>query len=173
MSNDPNSKNGLCTQTWGGALWHTLHMISFNYPPEPTKADKRNYARFLLSLRHVLPCRYCRDNYPDNLLKAGLLRNKHVFDSRETFSRFIYDLHNEVSRNLKKKPFDKSFEEVQRIYNMCRARGCAKTTPKDGEKGCTRAMHTVPLKYVGKLVPRKDKCPSFDVDPKCYDKDVD
>ena len=66
---DYNSNNGLLTYVWGPSLWHVLHIISFNYPPNPSLIDKRNYHNFLKSLENVLPCKYCRENLKKNFKK--------------------------------------------------------------------------------------------------------
>ena len=65
--NDFGSGDGMLTSVWGPSLWHTLHTVSFNYPVKPTIKDKINYRRFVLELKYVLPCKYCRDNLKKNL----------------------------------------------------------------------------------------------------------
>ena len=57
----------MMTAIWGPALWHVLHTISFNYPVNPTPSDMINYRNFVETLQFVLPCRYCRENFTDNL----------------------------------------------------------------------------------------------------------
>ena len=61
------SGDGMLTSVWGPPLWHYLHVMSFNYPVKPTKEDKEHYREFVCNLRHVLPCRYCRENLKKNL----------------------------------------------------------------------------------------------------------
>ena len=34
---DFESKDGMLTSIWGPSLWHTLHVMSFNYPVKPSK----------------------------------------------------------------------------------------------------------------------------------------
>ena len=63
---DFNSGDGMLTTVWGPALWHYLHTMSFNYPVKPTQQQKRHYRNFVLSLEHVLPCKYCRMNLKNN-----------------------------------------------------------------------------------------------------------
>ena len=53
------SGDGMLTSIWGPSLWHYLHTMSFNYPVNPTAADKNNYKKFILGLRNVLPCGHC------------------------------------------------------------------------------------------------------------------
>merc|ERR1739841_186886 len=80
---DYEDGNGMLTKIWGPSLWHYLHVMSFNYPVNPSKEDKDNYRKFLCSLRHVLPCGKCRKNLRKNFKKLPPKRG--VFKNRETF----------------------------------------------------------------------------------------
>ena len=62
-----NSGDGMLTSVWGPSMWHYMHTMSFNYPVKPSRADKKHYKNFILSLQYVLPCRYCRENLTKNL----------------------------------------------------------------------------------------------------------
>ena len=64
---DYKSGNGMMTYIWGPSLWHSLHTISFNYPVNPTEEQKNQYYNFFLSLKDVLPCRHCRENFVENI----------------------------------------------------------------------------------------------------------
>jgi hypothetical protein len=124
------------TLVWGPMLWGFLHVMSFNYPVNPSDEDKKRYKAFLLSLERVLPCKYCRENFKTNLKKAGYSNS--IFSSRETFSRFIYDLHNEVNTMLGKDVFS-TYEDVRETYELFRA-GCKPgRTSANKEKGCTES----------------------------------
>ena len=94
------SDDGFLTTVWGPPLWHYLHTMSFNYPVHPTAADKRNYRAFMLSLQHVLPCKYCRINLKTNY-KNYPLRACHLVN-RDAFSRYVYELHETVNKLLGK-----------------------------------------------------------------------
>ena len=83
---DFNSGDGMLTSVWGPALWHSLHTMSFNYPVNPSDEQKQQYYNFFKSLQHVLPCRYCRENYTLNLEKLPLTLA--TLKNRETFSRW-------------------------------------------------------------------------------------
>ena len=39
---DYNSNDGMLTSVWGPSLWHYLHVVSFNYPNNPTNLQKKN-----------------------------------------------------------------------------------------------------------------------------------
>ena len=95
------SGDGFLTTVWGPPFWHSLHTISFNYPVKPTTEEKKYYRNYILSLQNILPCGACRKNLKTNL-KHLPLTIKHM-ESRDTFSRYIYNLHELVNRMLKKK----------------------------------------------------------------------
>lgn len=98
---------------FGPPLWRFLHIISFNYPHNPTFIDKLHYRQFLFSLINVIPCESCKLNYKTYLKND--LKFCH-FKSKDSFSKFIYDLHNKVNLKLGKS-FNKSFYEVKQYYN--------------------------------------------------------
>ena len=98
---DFKSGDGMLTTVWGPSLWHSLHTISFNYPLHPTKQDKIQYRRFIHQLKYVLPCKYCRLNLKENF-KCLPLKHKHM-KNRDTFSRYVYVLHELINKMLKKK----------------------------------------------------------------------
>ena len=180
--NDYNSSDGMLTSVWGPSLWHSLHSISFNYPVNPTKEQKLQYLEFFKSLKHVLPCKYCRENYKKNIKTVPL--NMSTMKSRETLSRWLYELHEEINTMLHKKS-NLTFDQVRTRYEMFRAR-CIndnkgtmkrnrKKTPKKRkskfknkkEKGCVKPLYGVKSKCVINIVPRNTRCKSFNVDKRC------
>ena len=64
---DFKSKDGMLTSVWGPSLWHYMHTMSFNYPVNPTNVQKKYHKQFIMSLKYVLPCKYCRMNLRKNL----------------------------------------------------------------------------------------------------------
>ena len=42
-TDDYNSNDGMLTSIWGPGMWHYLHTMSFNYPVNPTNAEKTHY----------------------------------------------------------------------------------------------------------------------------------
>ena len=95
------------------AIWFTIELIAYNYPNKPCSADKKKYRRFFESLGDVLPCKYCRDNYKENLIISNF--SDQIFCCRDTLTRWVYDLHNQVNHNLGK-PSYKTYEEVRDYY---------------------------------------------------------
>lgn len=159
---DYNSKDGMQSAIFGPAFWMTIHITSFNYPSEPTEEDKQNYKTWLLSLEKILPCKYCRQNFPQNLKTAGF--SDAVFADRATFSRFCYDLHCCVNTMLKKT--SPSFEEVRDTYEALRAKCLSedqkeKLQKQNKELGCIRPNHKGKRgKCVINIVPVEFKVPN-------------
>jgi hypothetical protein len=165
-TDDYNSKDGMLTSIWGPLVWHFLHIISFNYPINPTNQDKQNYKNYLLSLGKILPCKYCRDNFDKNLKKCKF--SDKVFKDRTTFSKFIYCFHNEVNKMLDKNIFE-TYSFVRDRYETFRAR-CINETPlipRNTEQGCLIPYYGVKARSIISIVPKNSKQESFQIDNKC------
>ena len=171
---DYKSGEGMLTTVWGPSLWHFLHIMSFNYPNEPTNDQKHQYMNFIFSLEHILPCKYCRMNLKKNF-KAYPLTMK-CMESRDTFSRYIYKLHETVNKLLGKKS-GLSYCDVRERYEHFRAR-CTSDKPKmfkfkktrkntRKEKGCTEPLYGKKSKCIIKIVPQEEKQETFQMDKKC------
>lgn len=167
---DYSSGDGMLTTVWGPSMWHYLHTMSFNYPVNPTDADKRNYRDFILSLQYVLPCRHCRENLTNNF-KVHPLQECHL-KNRDAFSRYVYKLHEVVNKMLGKKS-GLSYCQVRERYEHFRAR-CTDEKPKlfkfekkKKEKGCTEPLYGKKAKCVIKIVPQEERCETMQIDEKC------
>ena len=173
---DYNANDGMLTSSWGPAIWHSLHMMSFNYPVKPTPEDKKHYRDFILSLQYVLPCKYCRMNLTKNFKALPLTME--CMKDRETFSRYIYNLHETVNKMLNKKS-GLSYCDVRERYEHFRAR-CTQEKPKlfdfskikkkEKEKGCTEPLYGKKSKCIIKIVPQEEKMATFQMDSKCMKK---
>ena len=169
--NDFDSGDGMLTSVWGPSMWHYLHTMSFNYPINPTKDDKKNYRNFILSLKNVLPCRHCRDNLKNNF-KIHPLQDCHLKD-RNSFSRYIYKLHEIINKMLNKKS-GLSYCDVRERYEHFRSR-CTDEKPKlfnfkktrKREKGCTEPLYGKKAKCIIKIVPVEERCQTMQIDKKC------
>jgi hypothetical protein len=172
--NDYKSGDGMMTKIWGPAMWHYLHTMSFNYPVKPTLEDKKHYKEFVTNLQYVLPCKYCRMNLTNNFKKKPI-QMCHM-ESRDTFSRYIYELHETVNKMLHKKS-NLTFCEVRERYEHFRSR-CTEekptvftfkktTTRRKKEKGCTEPLYGKKSKCVINIVPQEDKRATFQMDKKC------
>lgn len=167
---DYSSSNGMLTSVWGPSMWHTLHTISFNYPVNPSKKDVKNYKNFILNLQHILPCSYCRENLKNNFKKFPL-KNIHM-KNRDTFSYYIYQLHERINKCLNKVS-NLSYADVKERYEHFRSR-CIIENEKNKifnfnkkEKGCTEPLYGKKSKCIIKIVPSDLKCNTFQIDKKC------
>lgn len=170
---DYNSGDGFLTSVWGPPMWHFLHTMSFNYPINPSEKDKIHYKNFVLSLRNILPCKYCRINLTNNLKARPITDND--MRNRENFSKYIFNLHETVNTLLGKKS-GLTYEEVRDTYENFRAR-CTIDSPKPKvfdfkkeapkEKGCTVPLYGKKSKCVIKIVPQEEKGKTFQMDERC------
>jgi hypothetical protein len=170
-----SSGDGMLTTIWGPSMWHFLHTMSFNYPVNPSKEDKINYRSFIINLKNVLPCKYCRQNLKTNLKANPLMMSD--MESRDTFSRFIYKLHETVNKLLGKKS-GLTYCDVRERYEHFRSR-CTDEKPKilrltkkqmtkkKKEKGCTEPLYGKKAKCIIKIVPQEEKCKTLQIDKKC------
>ena len=173
------SGDGMLTTVWGPSMWHYLHTMSFNYPNNPTKEEKKQYKNFILQLQYVLPCKYCRVNLKNNF-KHMPIKECHM-KNRFTFSKYIYDLHEIVNKMLKKKS-NLSYCDVRERYEHFRSR-CTedkqtvkvveiipKNKTRKKEKGCVEPLFGKKSKCIIKIVPKEEKTPTFQMDKKCIKK---
>ena len=169
---DYNSQDGMLTSVWGPSLWHSLHAISFNYPIKPTYRQKKEYFSFFKSLKNILPCKYCRINYVKNLRAVPLTMK--TMKNRETFSLWLYNLHEEINTMLGKKS-NLTFNDVRARYEMFRSRCITekkttrskRTKKKEKETGCTTPYYGKKSRCVINIVPKSKKCSSFNIDKEC------
>lgn len=179
---DFSSGDGMLTSVWGPSLWHYMHTMSFNYPVKPSREDKKHYRAFIMNLKHVLPCKYCRMNLRKNL-KSLPLTNKDL-KNRCNFSKWVYKLHEHINKMLGKKS-GLTYKKVQERYEHFRAR-CTididkktnlikikqktRKKRKKKEKGCEEPLYGKKSKCIIKIVPKDKKVPTFQMDDKCKKK---
>ena len=175
---DYNSGEGMLTSVWGPPLWHFLHLMSFNYPVRPSCADKQAYRNFMLQLRYILPCSYCRKNLCKNLktlpLRLSDLKN------RRAFSLWVFKLHEQVNKMLGKTS-GLTYAQVRERYEHFRSR-CTqdgktakvrkrkkmrKTRKRKKESGCTEPLYGKKSQCVVKIVPKDSRVKSFQMDKEC------
>ena len=163
--NDFNSGDGMLTSVWGPSMWHTLHTISFNYPVKPTKKEQINYYKFYLSLKDILPCKYCRQNYVKNIKSVPI--NMKTMENRASLSKWVYELHEEINRMLGKKS-NLTYEDVKLRYEMFRSRCLGKPKKKTKkELGCVKPLYGKKSKCVINIVPKEKKCKTFNIHKEC------
>lgn len=100
-------------------------MISFAYKPETQKNAMRQLFEVL---PFVLPCKFCRANLIEHYEKLPL---EPALKNKETFTKWLYDIHNLVSDKLEKQGHKQEdpppFSAVKQHYEERLAYGCSKT----------------------------------------------
>jgi hypothetical protein len=106
------------TTQWGPSGWPLFHSIAYYYDhkeDEQTKNEDINHKDlkfFFTSMKHVLPCIYCRRSYTEYIKETP-------FPLTDIF-RWSYDIHNKVNNKLRKQGYnhkpDPSFETVKKDY---------------------------------------------------------
>lgn len=97
------------TRFFGPPGWQLLHLIAFR-SPDP--------AEFLLGIKDVLPCKYCRASTTDFTAKMPVCKDP---------GRWLYDMHNMVNKKLRDQAKEDpavidpgenpTFEEVKARYD--------------------------------------------------------
>ena len=170
---DFSDGDGMLVSVWGPAQWHFLHTMSFNYPVKPTNKDKKHYIDYMLNLVNILPCKHCRENLKKNYKVFPLTMD--CMKDRNSFSRYVYRLHERINKNLGKDS-GLTYCDVRERYEHFRAR-CLDEKPKqftfkktrknNKEKGCTEPLYGKKAKCIIKIVPKEEKCKTFQIDDKC------
>ena len=90
---------------WGPHGWYFIQACIVHMPEN---ADPSDYVNFLYSLRNVLPCGMCRENY------SKYLDNNPVPTSREGMIQWVTDLQNSI--RIKSGKIPRSAREVEEFY---------------------------------------------------------
>ena len=92
--------------------------------------------------------------------------------NRDSFSRYIYNLHEIVNKILGKKS-NLTYCQVRDRYEDFRAR-CTQEKPKlfrftrkNRERGCTEPLYGKKAKSIIRIVPEEKKCKTLQIDKKC------
>jgi len=92
---------------WGPALWKTMHSLAASYTP-----DQRAYMKdFIYSLIHLLPCKYCKTHWKNNLEMLNI--DDYLGNNHDCFL-FTYFMHDIVNKSLGKK--SPPFNQIKSIY---------------------------------------------------------
>jgi|TARA_B100000925_G_scaffold290108_1_gene274547 hypothetical protein len=87
------------TKFWGPDGWRLLHSIVTKFPNNPTTKDKETYAAFFNTIRHVLPCIYCRNSFHEYITELPV---ENYTNSRKDINNWLYLIHNKVNEKLRK-----------------------------------------------------------------------
>ena len=79
---------------WGSHLWYILHIITFDYPDNPTSYDKIAYRDFFTNIKNVLPCKECKKHY--NTFITDYPITPHL-DRKSDLVKWLIQIHNFVN----------------------------------------------------------------------------
>lgn len=108
------------TRFWGPSGWKLLHLVTFSYEPDIENQPLLT-KNFLETLPYILPCKFCRASLTDYYReKPYETDDVNVLKSRDTFTRWMYDIHNLVNNKLRKQGLnpspDPSYSDVKEFY---------------------------------------------------------
>ena len=125
---------------WGEPLWRVMHMFALAYPvSNPDKHTQDAYRDFFLSLKVIIPCEKCRNEYV-RILEAMPLEPA-LRGGREALFRWTVDIHNSVAAKLGQGQMDPLYVRKTYIFQ----------TPRSGPRGIPGAVALV-LALVSALV---------------------
>ncbi len=97
---------------WGPSLWTYLHLLSANYPEDPSKNEKNYMKNFIKYLGHTLPCDICKNHYFEFMTEKRV--NIGVTNKKELLELF-WNLHNNVNV-INNKP-ELNLEDFLKLYD--------------------------------------------------------
>ena len=118
---------GFIPKIWGKSGWTFLETICYNYPETPTEQDKKDHYNLFMLLVKVLPCHTCREAYQKNIQDPDTLLNMDVLQSRETLTKWFYNLRNKVNQTqdvIYKVSYDDVKQKYARYRIKCSDTGC-------------------------------------------------
>ena len=93
---------------WGPVGWKFIHFVALAYPQKPTEIQKTQYKTFFDSIKNILPCIICSNNYKKHLEELPL--SDEVLKDKESLVHWTIDMHNLVNEENGKKKL--TYEEA-------------------------------------------------------------
>ena len=98
-------------------------------------------------------------------------QNFRVDKNRNTLSRWLYNLHNHINKQLGKN-VNITYEEVRDRYEAFRSRCSLQdkkttTSKKSKEKGCVEPVSGIKTKCILRIVPKNKKCDTIQISKGC------
>jgi hypothetical protein len=109
------------TRAWGPSMWTSMFMIATNYPEKIDDSNKehlslkKHYQSFYTNLKHMLPCRFCRESY------IGFLKKLPVEDylkSRRDIMLWCYRMKDLVNKKLINQEILTLELEIEKLKNQ-------------------------------------------------------
>ena len=84
---------------WGPHYWFFLHTVSLTYPEKPNETVRKKYYDFIQNLPLFIPIDNIGNYFSELLDKYPVTP---YLDSRDSFIKWMYFIHNEVNKKLGK-----------------------------------------------------------------------
>jgi hypothetical protein len=104
LPNDPSR--------WGPHAWEFLYCTAFMYPHKPTKDEQKHMLRFLKSMKDILPCPTCRENYRRRIRHI----TKQNLESKKALVLWLMNIKNEIAK-VKGTKLD-TYVELTKKYHL-------------------------------------------------------
>lgn len=111
QTNALTTLHGFCSSALS-PWWYVLHMMSFNYPTQPTREERLRYQNWFETTLELIPCDVCKN--PRQCLDMIGYNPQIDLATRSAFVVCVWDLHNKINERLQK-PF---FPLHELIYQM-------------------------------------------------------
>ena len=104
---------------WGPHGWKFIHYVTLGYPGDPDENDKRNYYNFFETLKNVIPCSICGNNFIKHLT-INPLTDK-ILSNKMSFIEWGINMHNLTNQENNKKNFSlkEGYEEIKKDSDDC------------------------------------------------------
>ena len=105
---------------WGPHGWKFIHYVTLGYPNNPSQEDKQKYFNFFNSLKNVIPCSICGNNFIEHLNINPL--NDKVLSNKRKLIEWGIKMHNLTNLENKKKTFslEEGFNEIIKNKDDCK-----------------------------------------------------
>lgn len=90
-------RKNLDPKIWGPHLWKTMYFIGDGYPENPSELEQGSALDFFESLKLLIPCETCRENY-ENILT----NSPPDIRSKKLLLTWINKIHNIINQELNK-----------------------------------------------------------------------
>lgn len=99
---------------WGPHYWFFLHTIAMTYPHHPNAVTKKKYYEFVQNLPLFIPVEEISKEFEKLIDKYPITP---YLDNRDSFTRWMYFIHNKINEKLEKPPISLNDFFVQ-YYNQ-------------------------------------------------------
>jgi len=102
-------------KVWGPHYWFVLHTIALTYPLKPNETVRKKYYDFIENLPLFIPIENIGNYFSELLDKYPVTP---YLDSRESFIKWVYFIHNTVNKSLghEELTLSESLEKYYKLY---------------------------------------------------------